>query len=154
MKDVLDLLSLLGDFHLKLDQRDVHSWCFYPSQGVSSNYFFQCLVSILTPSVSTFTFVWKLRIFKKVKFFVWAILHGRVNALDQIFARGSLVIRSFCCIPCKRAAKDMYHLLWGRAFPVVFLVISLRCLNIVLLDFRITERRLRISCSSLLFGLW
>lgn len=68
---------------------------------------------------SIFPSVWKVKIFEKVKFFIWQVLHGRVDTLDQILGGRSLVVGLLCYIMCKRTTKDVEHITWSFNFARV-----------------------------------
>lgn len=60
---------------------------------------------------SVFYVVCRIKIPKKIKFFIWQISLGQVNTLDRL-AMTSLM-GSFCCILCWKVEEDLDHLLWN-----------------------------------------
>lgn len=61
----------------------------------------------------------KVQIFKKVKFFVWQILYGRVNTLDKVLRKVLDLIGTWCCILCRRVVEDLDCIFWSCAFTYV-----------------------------------
>lgn len=55
---------------------------------------------------------WKMKIPKKVKFFIWQINHGRINTLGKLLRKLSFLVGPFYFILCRRAEEDLYHLFW------------------------------------------
>lgn len=98
--------SLYLDFHCPLSNRemlDVYPYfsskqcsnrfgkegCLFlvpdPSIGSSCSSLFEILCALLPfPGAPSFSSLWKVKILKKVEFFVWQVLHRRVNTLSLI----------------------------------------------------------------------
>ena len=77
-------------------------FAFQTVQRLSSVILSFCVWSVpLSCQAFSFFSRWKVNYFKKVKFFVWYVLHGRVHTLGRILARGSMVVSPFSCIMCK-----------------------------------------------------
>lgn len=95
--NILDLLSLLGEFPLNPVGR---MFILGPLVHLNASIVILSLGvwSIPLLNVSVVSSAWKVKIFIKVKFFVWQFLHERVTTL----AKGSVVVESSCCILCRR----------------------------------------------------
>lgn len=50
-----------------------------PIGGFFCTSFSRSCVPLSLPDASSFSHIWKVKIAKKVKFFTWQVLHGRVN---------------------------------------------------------------------------
>lgn len=77
MKNIITFLSLLGYFSALLGEGTFAYGALIPQS-------FLCLVNLSSLMNSIFASMWRMRILKKVKFFVWQVLHERVNALDRV----------------------------------------------------------------------
>ena len=55
--------------------------------------------------------IWRIKIPKKVRFFIWQVLLGRVNTLDRLVRGRTSFVGLFCCILCRKAEEDLDHLL-------------------------------------------
>lgn len=59
-----------------------------------------------------FNVVWRIKIPKKVRLFIWQVLLDRVNTLDRQVTKRALLVGPFCCIMCQKTEEDLDHLLW------------------------------------------
>lgn len=64
------LVSIIYDQFIILGRRDFRSWDLKPSKGFSNNSFPEALV---------FSFIWNVKISRKVKFIAWKVVVKRVN---------------------------------------------------------------------------
>ena len=55
--------------------------------------------------------LWRIRIPKKVKFFSWKVLLGRVNTMYRLLRKMPLLMGLFCCILCQKAEENLDRLL-------------------------------------------
>lgn len=62
-------------------------WLHNHPEGFSSNSLFLCLVDPSLLRDSVFALMWRMRILKKIKFFIWLVVHGRVNTVDKMSRR-------------------------------------------------------------------
>lgn len=88
----------------------------HPLEGVSSNSFFLCLVNPSPLRYFVYASMWRMIIPNKIKFFIWLVLHGRVNTLDLMSRRMSSLMGSWCSILWRKIAEDLDHLLWSFDF--------------------------------------
>ena len=60
-----------------------------------------------------FDVIWRIKIPKKVRFFIWQVLLGCVNTFDRLVRRRTSLMGFLCCILCRKAEEDLDHLFWG-----------------------------------------
>ena len=51
--------------------------------------------------------VWRATVPKKVRFFIWQVLLGRVNTVDRLVRKRTLLVSPFCCILCWKVEEDL-----------------------------------------------
>lgn len=54
-----------------------------------------------------FDVLWRIRIPKKVKSFLWQVLLGRVNTMDRLVRKMPLLLGSFCCILYRKVGENL-----------------------------------------------
>ena len=83
MLDITNLSSLIGEFDFELGECMFifGALTFRVTSHVLS---FPIVCWTLLPLETVFSALWKIMIPKKVKFFVWYVLHHRVNTLDWL----------------------------------------------------------------------
>lgn len=77
-------------------------------RGSSCKSSFRNLVDPSTVVRSVFDILWRLKILKKVRFFVWL---GRVHTMDKVLRKFSLLTKPFCCILYRKAKENLDHFL-------------------------------------------
>lgn len=149
--NVLALLFLLGDFHFNLGNGDVCLWSPCPFKVFSCRSFFRCLVSSSSLSDSIFSFVCKWKISKNVKFYVWQVMHERVNTLYRMSARGPYWQSHFVVFFVGGRWRISIISFGDVILLMLFGVVSLRHLTCALPTLRGVERQLRRFLSIRLF---
>lgn len=56
--------------------------------------------------------VWRVKIPKKIEFFIWQVLLGRMNTLGRLAKKMPSLMGPSCRILCQKAGKHLDHLLW------------------------------------------
>lgn len=95
----LSLISLIGEFELRLGRRDICSHSPNPAKGFSC-IFLSTFVDSLPSHEYVFWSFWKIKIPKKVQLFVWHVTHRRANRLNPLLKKLSALIGSFGCLLC------------------------------------------------------
>ena len=89
------LLSLHKGFSVTEGRRDARIWIPNPSLRLSYNSLFGLSVDSAPPKKSVFDVIWRTKVPKKVRFFIWQVLLGRVNTIDGLVRRRSLLVGFF-----------------------------------------------------------
>ena len=110
--EVFSLLSLIESYSFRLRRKDIGIWHPSPSEGFSCESYFKSLLDPSPTRQSVFEVVWKLKIPKKVSFFTWQLLLGRVNTLQWMVRKRTMLMGPFCSILCRKAEEDLNHLFW------------------------------------------
>ena len=59
---------------------------------------------------SVFSLVWRIKVLRKLCFFTWQVLHGRISMKDRLLRKMPLLVGHFCCILCWKAEEDLDHI--------------------------------------------
>lgn len=87
-----------------------------PLEGFLCKSFFHCLVDPSLLGKSVFLVFWRIKVPRKVRFFIWQVLHDHANTVDRLVRKLSLLVGPFCCILCWKAEEDLDHVLWRCEF--------------------------------------
>ena len=87
---------------------DTSHWCLNGNGKFDTRSYYN---NIRGTSASNFPWegVWKVKIHKRVAFFVWTTVHGQILTLDNLMLRGRILV-SRCCM-CHRNEETVVHLL-------------------------------------------
>ena len=110
------LLFLLEGCSIREGRRDARVWHPNPSRGFSCNSLFSLLLDLVPPKESIFDVVWRTKVPKKVRFFIWQVLLDWINIVDRLVRRRTSLVGPFCCMLCWMAEEDLDHLIWDCQF--------------------------------------
>ena len=63
-------------------------------------------------SKSIFDMVWRAKVSKKVRFFIWQVLLGHADTMERLVRKRTSLVDLFCCMLCQKAEEDLVHLFW------------------------------------------
>ena len=90
-------------------------WIPNPRWGYTCKSLFSLLLDLAPLKESFFDVVWRTKVPKKVRFFIWQVLLGLVITVDRLVRR-TLLVGPFCCILCPKVEEDLYHHFWESQF--------------------------------------
>ena len=96
MIEVASLLSLLEGCFSREGRSDARVWNPNPNRGYTYKSLFSLLLD--SPKESVFYVVWRIKVPKKVRFFIWQVLLGRVNTINKLVRRRTSLLGPFCCM--------------------------------------------------------
>ena len=82
--EVTYFLSLLEGCSFRVRRRDVCAWSPNLSQGFMCKSLFNLLLNPSPSRESVFNVVWRIKVSKKVRFFIWQVLLGQDNTMDRL----------------------------------------------------------------------
>lgn len=92
--------------------RDICFWTLDPIGGFCCSSYFCHLLDPFPFSESIFSSLWNVKVPKKVKFFVWKVIHGRVNPLYWRKIKMVSLFVLFCCV-LRRGRRKTWIVLFG-----------------------------------------
>lgn len=108
--EVAYLLSLLEGCSF-MEERDFRIWSPNPSQGFSCKSLFKMWPDPSFIRKSVFYGIWRIKVPKKISFFISQVL-GCMNNVDSLIRRRTSLVGPFCCILQQKTKEDLDHLFW------------------------------------------
>ena len=108
LEDAISFLEFIQSWIPRGYGSDTSHWCLNGNGKFDTQSYYN---NIRGASASNFPWkgVWKVKIHKRVAFFVWTTVHGQILTLDNLRLRGRILVNRCCMCHCNEETVD--HLL-------------------------------------------
>ena len=108
--EIASLISSVERCNFREGRWNICVWSPNPSQTYTCKSFFSPLLDPSPPKESVFYVVWRTKVPKKFKFFIWQVFLGQINIVDRLVRRRTSLVGPFCCMLCQKAKENLDHL--------------------------------------------
>ena len=105
--EVVSLLPLVEGCSFRKGRRGAQVWSPNPSRGYTCKSLFSLLLDPSPPTESIFEVVWRTKVPKKVRFFIWQVLFGRVTLLTDLLRGGLHLLSIFVAFSVERRKETL-----------------------------------------------